>query len=69
MNSNRNPETMTAEERRSEVADLLASGLLRAVRNARSRTSSVSEKVSDSAETCLDSSGDLPLSVAQRPAR
>jgi len=69
MNSNRNPETMTADERRAEVAGLLASGLLRAVRNARSRTSSAGEKVSESGDTCLDSSGDLPLSVAERPTR
>lgn len=70
MNSNHNPESMTADERRAEVAGLLARGLLRAVRDARSRTSSASEKVSESgesSETCLDSSGDLPLSVAQRP--
>jgi len=67
MNSNRNPETMTADERRAEIAGLLACGMLRAVRNGRSRTSSAGEKVSESAATCLDSSGDLPLSVAQRP--
>jgi hypothetical protein len=35
MNSNHNPETMTADERRAEVAGLLARGLLRAVRDAR----------------------------------
>jgi hypothetical protein len=69
MNSNHNLETMTADERRAEVAGLLARGLLRAIRNARARTSSAGEKVSESGETCLDSSGDLPLSVARRPAR
>jgi len=69
MKSNRNPETMTAEERRAEIAGLLARGLLRAVRNGQARTPSDGEKVSDSTETCLDSSGDLPLSVALRPAR
>lgn len=67
MNSNHDPETMTAEERRAEVASILARGLLRAIRNVRARTHSADEKVSDSAETCLDSSGDLPLGVAQRP--
>jgi hypothetical protein len=80
MNSNHDPETMTADERRAEVAGRVprghvACGLLRAVRDAPSRASSTSEKVTESGEssegpsgTSRDSSGDLPLEGAERPA-
>ena len=66
--STRNPETMTVAERRAEVASILARGLLRTVRNAKSATSSAVQKVSESGESGLDLPADSPLSVAPRPA-
>jgi len=64
----RNPETMTIVERRAEIASILAQGLVRSVRVARSRTSLAFQKVSEAGESGLDLPGDLPLSVAPRPA-
>ena len=68
MNPSRNPDTMTATERRTEIASILATGLMRSVRVARSRTSVVAEKVSEAGEFGLDLSANSPLSVAPRPA-
>jgi len=61
----RNPETMTAEERQREVAQLLARALVRHVRLARSRTS---DAASAGPQNDLDLSPGTRLSVAPRPA-
>lgn len=68
MDSTRNPETMTVAERRAEVASILARGLLRTVRNAKSGTSLAVQKVSESGDSGLDLPTHSPLSVAPRPA-
>ena len=68
VDTTRNPETMTVAERRAEVASILARGLVRSARLARSGTSLALQKVSEAGESGLDLPGDLPLSVAQRPA-
>jgi hypothetical protein len=68
VDSTRNPETMTVAERRAEIASILARGLVRAVRNAKSGTSSAVQKVSESGDSVLDLPTDSPLSVAPRLA-
>ncbi len=67
MDSTHNPETMTVEERRAEVARILARGLVRCAREARQRTSDPPQEVSDSRPTRLASVPDLSLTVAHRP--
>jgi len=64
----RNPESMTADERRDEVASILARGMVRAVRLARARTSPVGEDPEKDGGTCLELSEEPRLSVAPRPA-
>ncbi|KAA0212122.1 MAG: hypothetical protein DYG94_15035 [Leptolyngbya sp. PLA3] len=64
IDSTRDPESMTEAERRDEVASILARGLVRAVAASRGRLGIRS----DPPPTCLDLSGDLPLSVAPRPS-
>jgi len=54
MISTTDPETMTAEERRLEVAGILAHGLLRRVRTARTAMSPAREVFSERPETGLD---------------
>lgn len=66
--STRDPESMTADERRDEVASILARGLVRSIVAERARTSRTSGVLADCCQTCLELSGDLPLSVAPRPA-
>lgn len=68
VDTTRDPDTMTAEERRGEVASILAWGLVRAVRAARARMSERAESPRGCGGTCLDLRADLPLSVAPRPA-
>ncbi len=68
IDSTSDPDTMTAEARRDEVVCILARGLVRTVRAARSRISATSPVAATSGDTCLDLCGDLPLSVAPRPA-
>lgn len=63
----RNPETMTADERRAEVACILARGLVRAVRDARARVPQSAGISTEPAVTRLDSPAELRLSVAPRP--
>ncbi len=60
MVSTRNPETMTEPERRQEVAALLATALLRTVRQIRATSTNPKE--------ALDLSSKTRLSVAPRPA-
>lgn len=68
VDTTRNPESMTANERRAEIASIMARGVVRAVRRARLGTSSASEPGPDSSDRGLDLCADLPLSVAPRPA-
>lgn len=63
MDTTRDPETMTADERRDEVASILACGLVRAVGAARARAGIRP----DCGQTCLELSGDPRLSEAPRP--
>lgn len=60
--STRDPESMTADERRDEVASILVSGLHRSVVASRARTSRVSGELADCGRTSLELPGDLPLS-------
>ncbi|MBI1370232.1 MAG: hypothetical protein GC162_16475 [Planctomycetes bacterium] len=68
MISTRDPETMTEEERRDEVAGILAAGLLRHVRQAQSMPSEASKTSSPTPRIGLDLPSKTRLSVAQRPA-
>ncbi len=68
MISIRDPETMTADERRLEVASILAAGLLRCVRQEKTATSDASQASSPGPQIGLDLSSETRLSVAQRPA-
>lgn len=62
MPTGRNPDTMTAQERRDEIAGILARALVHAVRQSRA-CPSTSPSADGRSTTCLDLSGDLPLSV------
>ena len=68
MDVTREPETMTETERRRELASILARGLLRSVRHARSCRVRAAEKDAEAGDTGLDLSANSPLSVAPRPA-
>ena len=68
MISTRKPESMTADERRQEVATILARGLLRYVRAAKSAESPPPETSSDARRKGLAVRPERRLSVAQRPA-
>lgn len=67
MISQTDPESMTAEERRREVAAILAKGLLRRLRAAEPAASSPAKRVSKGSKTGLELSAETRLSVAQRP--
>ena len=67
MISTADPETMTSEERRREVAGILANGLLRRVRMARTAMLPARKIVSEGPETGLDVPAETRLSVAPRP--
>lgn len=62
------PEIMTAEERRLEVAGILAYGLVRHVRTARTGLLPTPKTVSKRSKTGLDVPVETRLSVAARPA-
>lgn len=64
----RDPDTMTAKERRDEAVGILAHGLRRSVAVARARASRHGATSSDSRKTGLELSADAGLSVAPRPA-
>jgi len=68
MISTRNPESMTVDERRQEVASILARGLLRCLRAAKSTESPPPETSSEVCRKGLDVPPETRLSVAQRPA-
>ena len=67
MISTTDPESMTAEERRLEVAGILARGVLRRVRMAKTAMSPARKIVSEGPETGLDVPAETRLSVAPRP--
>ena len=60
------PESMTSEERRLEVASILARGLLRCISLARAEDLHSEEKVSKKSQNGLDLSAESRLSVARR---
>lgn len=68
LDSTRAPEIMTTDERRDEVASILARGLVRAVHASRVRISKREKVFSDSDANDLDSQGNLSLTVASQPA-
>lgn len=68
MPTGRNPDHMSAGERRDEIARILAASMLRAVRHARRSESSPSNDSDDSGSSRLDLYANSPLSVAPRPA-
>lgn len=67
MISTRDPENMTAEERRLEVAGILAGGLLRRIRKAETANPDARQESSPGQKTSLDLPPKTRLSVAQRP--
>ena len=58
-----NPESMTTDERTSELASILALGLVHAVRSTRSRVSRSTTEVSQSSPEALEDRQDADLSV------
>jgi len=68
MPTGRNPDHMTAAERRDEIASILAASMLRAVRNARRSESADSIDSAETGPSRLDLCANSPLSVAPRPA-
>ena len=68
MMSTADPETMTADERRFEVASILARGLLRRVHAAKTTDLTPPKTVSKEPQNCLDVLAETRLSVAPRPA-
>lgn len=67
MISTPNPQTMTERERRDEVANILAAGLLRHVRATQSRHDDADETSSPESRNGLDVPLKTRLSVAHRP--
>ena len=68
MISTTDPESMTAEERRREVAAILASGLLRSLRTVELAASSPAKTDSKESRNRLELPAETRLSVAPRPA-
>ena len=68
MISTTDPESMTAEERSLEVASILASGLLRRLRMAKTADSPPRKTVSKGSRNGLEVLAETRLSVAPRPA-
>ncbi len=67
MPTGRNPDNTNADERRDEVASILAGAMLRTIRS-QCGTSSNLSKTPESGDSRLDLCANLPLSVAPRPA-
>lgn len=63
----RNPNTMTADERRDEVAGILARGLVRALQSISAAHAGISENLDEVGETCLELPDNRGLSVSPRP--
>jgi len=68
MPTGRNPDHMTAEERRREIAGILAAGVLRAVRQSRRRGAVDLGDSADSLDSRLLLGAKSLLSVAPRSA-
>ena len=68
MPTGRNPDHMTTDERRREIAGILAAAVLRAVRQSRRRGDADSDDLPDSCDSRLELGADSPLSMAPRPA-
>ena len=68
MPTGRNPDHMTAEERRREITGILAAAVLRAVRQSQCRGGEGSDDLPDSRDSRLELGANSPLSVAPRPA-
>ena len=68
MISTADPESMTAEQRRLEVANILACGLLRRVRMAETAESPPRKTASETSQNRLEVPVETRLSVAPRPA-
>lgn len=68
MLTTRDPETMTADERRQEVASILAAGLLRRIRTSRTAPSDAAPESPPGDQIGLDLPSETRLSVAERPA-
>jgi len=66
--SHLSPSELTPTQRRSEVAAILAQGLLRYLRMKRSTPCGPTENPSNSSETGLDLSADTRPCVSDRPA-
>lgn len=67
MITTRDPETMTADERRHEVASILATGLLRRVRTMKTAASDAALESPLKSQIGLDLPSETRLSVAQQP--
>lgn len=67
MTTTRDPETMTVDERRKEVASILAAGLLRRVRTSKTVASDAAPESPPGPQIELDLSSETRLSVAQQP--
>ena len=67
MISTTDPESMTADERRREIASILACGLLRRVRMVRTAQSQSRKTVSKGLRNSLEVPLESRLSVARRP--
>lgn len=67
-NATRDPDSMTADDRRAEVASILARGLVRAVRDTRAHVAQSAAIPSELAAAGLDLPAELRLSVAPRPS-
>lgn len=61
------PETMTTDERYHEIANILAAGLLRCVRQAKHAVSTPCSISPPESAINLDLLSEMRLSVAQRP--
>lgn len=68
MPTGRKPDYMTTDERRREIASILAVGVLRAVRQSRRCGPSDSNDSAETGTSRLDLCANSPLSVAPRPA-
>jgi hypothetical protein len=67
MITTRDPETMTADKRRQEVASILATGLLRRVRTSRTAASDAALESPPESQIGLELPSETRLSVAQQP--
>ena len=68
MISTANPESMTAVERRAEVAQILAQGLIRCIRTAKTADPVNAQNSSKISQKALELPSKSRLSVAQRPS-